>query len=50
MWRVVWRSWVLSPPLEAGGEGNGGSVAAVKGGERDEGRVWEVEGRELGSA
>ena len=47
---MVWRSWVLSP-LEVEGEGeNSGSVAAVKGGERDEGRVWEVEGRELGSA
>ena len=47
MWRVSWRSWVLSSSLE--GKGKGGEVAG-KGGERGEGRVWEVEGRDVGSA
>ena len=41
-------SWDLSgEEMEGGGEV---VVAEGKGGEREGGRVWDVEGRELGSA
>lgn len=39
-----------SPPRGVEVGGKGGEVVAVNGGEREGGRVWDVEGREVGSA